>query len=220
MFGFEGLGSIYWHMVSKLLLAIQENFFAALDSAADGASCNRLACYYYRVRDGLGFNKTPAEYGAFPSDPYSHTPEHAGAQQPGMTGQVKEEILTRFGELGVRVIDGTVRIQPNLLRACEFLGESREFCFLDVHGNWEHLTVPADGLGFTWCQVPFVYILDDDSEVSLSVITADGVQRDFSQLELPTEESAAIFRRDGRLRQITVTFRSDMLLTDQVTEAD
>ena len=29
MFGFRGLGCIYWHMVSKLLLAVQENFFVA-----------------------------------------------------------------------------------------------------------------------------------------------------------------------------------------------
>ena len=27
MFGYEGLGCIYWHMVSKLLLAVQECFF-------------------------------------------------------------------------------------------------------------------------------------------------------------------------------------------------
>ena len=37
-----------------------------------------------------------------PTDPYSHTPGFAGVQQPGMTGQVKEEILTRWGELGLR----------------------------------------------------------------------------------------------------------------------
>jgi hypothetical protein len=215
MFGFEGLGCIHWHMVSKLLLAIQENFFAALDGGVNVTSRNRLAHYYYRVRDGIGFHKTPSEYGAFPADPYSHTPKHAGAQQPGMTGQVKEEILTRFGELGVRVVDGTVRIQPNLLRACEFLGEPREFRFLDVHGNWQHLTVPVNGLCFTWCQVPFVYKLDDDSEVSLSVIAADGTQHDFPHLELPAEDSAALFRRDGRVRQIAVTFSSEMLFTDQ-----
>ena len=101
MFGFEGLGCIYWHMVSKLLLAVQENFFAALEQGADDATCTHLGQLYYRVRKGIGFNKTPAEYGAFPTDPYSHTPKHAGARQPGMTGQVKEEILTRFGELGV-----------------------------------------------------------------------------------------------------------------------
>ncbi len=38
-------------------------------------------------------------YGAIPTDPYSHTPGFAGAQQPGMTGPVKEDIC-RLGELG------------------------------------------------------------------------------------------------------------------------
>ena len=102
MFGFEGLGCVYWHMVSKLLLAVQENFFAALTQGTDEETCNHLGRLYYRIRKGIGFNKTPDEYGAFPMDPYSHTPKHAGAKQPGMTGQVKEEVLTRFGELGVR----------------------------------------------------------------------------------------------------------------------
>ena len=82
--------------------------------------CQRLGGLYYRVREGIGFNKTPAEYGAFPTDPYSHTPGHGGAQQPGMTGQVKEEVLSRFGELGLRVAGGAVHFDPRLLRACEF----------------------------------------------------------------------------------------------------
>ena len=29
--------------------------------------------HYYDIREGIGFNKTPEEYGAFPSDPYSGT---------------------------------------------------------------------------------------------------------------------------------------------------
>ena len=124
MFGFEGLGCIYWHMVSKLLLAIQENFFAALEGNAGAEVCQRLGGLYYRVREGIGFNKTPAEYGAFPTDPYSHTPGHGGAQQPGMTGQVKEEVLSRFGELGLRVAGGEVRFDPRLLRAREFSSET------------------------------------------------------------------------------------------------
>ena len=64
--------------------------------------------YYFKIRSGLSASKTPKEYGAFPFDPYSHTPSHSGAQQPGMTGQVKEEILTRFGELGCFVNDGCI----------------------------------------------------------------------------------------------------------------
>ena len=159
MFGFEGLGSIYWHMVSKLLLTVQECYFNAVEVEADAVTCARLAEFYYRVRAGIGFNKTPAEYGAFPADPYSHTPGHIGAQQPGMTGQVKEEILARFGELGVRVVDGGVRFCPGLLRAREFTAETLPFRYLDVSRRWRELTVPAAGLAYTWCQVPLVYQL-------------------------------------------------------------
>ena len=56
----------------------------------------KLGQLYYDIRGGLSAAKTPEEYGAFPYDPYSHTPDNSGAQQPGMTGQVKEEIITRL----------------------------------------------------------------------------------------------------------------------------
>jgi len=72
MYGYEGLGSIYWHMVSKLLLAIQENVFAAIEQQAPKSLIGALADSYYLVRGGLSSDKTPGEYGAFPTDPYSH----------------------------------------------------------------------------------------------------------------------------------------------------
>ena len=76
----------------------------------------RLAAAYYDIRQGMGFNKAPDEYGAFPTDPYSHTPMGGGARQPGMTGQVKEEIITRWGELGVKLQQGVLCFAPTLLR--------------------------------------------------------------------------------------------------------
>jgi hypothetical protein len=211
MFGFEGLGCIYWHMVSKLLLAVQENYFAALAQHADAETCRRLGRVYYRVRDGLGFNKTPAEYGAFPTDPYSHTPGHGGARQPGMTGQVKEEVLTRFGELGLRIAGGTVRFDPRLLRAREFLPEPRRFRYVDVHDCWQEIGVPASGLAFTWCQVPIVYHLGTAGEPSLTVTLEDGSHRTLLQLSLPEDLSAEIFRRSGRVRQLTVELPDEVL---------
>ena len=45
MFGYEGLGCVYWHMISKLLLVVQENFFVALTKGADEDTCHRLANY-------------------------------------------------------------------------------------------------------------------------------------------------------------------------------
>jgi hypothetical protein len=211
MFGFEGLGCIYWHMVSKLLLVVQEVYFAALDQGAPAPTIRRLGELYYRVRAGLGFNKTPAEYGAFPTDPYSHTPGHGGASQPGMTGQVKEEVLTRYGELGVRVSDGRVRFQPALLRPQELLAEPREFRYLDVDGTWRVLKVPAGALAFTWCQVPVVHRLAGDRTRGLTLILANGETSHRPDAILTADESASLFRRSGRIRQVIVDLHPEQL---------
>ncbi|MFN3258527.1 MAG: hypothetical protein ACE37B_22825 [Ilumatobacter sp.] len=116
MYGYEGIGSVYWHMVAKLLLAVQETYWELEqhDEHHDDVA-PIVADAYRRIRAGLGYQKTPAEFGAIPTDCYSHTPSHAGAQQPGMTGQVKEEVLTRFGELGFHVADGRLRFAPGLI---------------------------------------------------------------------------------------------------------
>ncbi|MDJ0928569.1 MAG: hypothetical protein QNJ73_13105 [Gammaproteobacteria bacterium] len=214
MFGFEGLGCIYWHMVSKLMLAVQENFFAASGQDVDESGRRRLGQLYYQIRRGIGFNKTPAEYGAFPTDPYSHTPRHAGARQPGMTGQVKEEILCRFGELGVRVSYGAVRFQPDLLRAAEFAAESRQFRYLDIDDQWQTISVPADALAFTWCQVPIVYQLDDKAEPGIEIELRDDDALTVPELALPNEESQAVFERTGRVRRLTVSFGRNRLFVE------
>ena len=105
MFGFEGLGSIYWHMVSKLLLAVQENFFAALDNRRlPTALPPPVGELYYRIRAGHRLQQDAGGIRCISNRPlFAHAEDTAGAKQPGMTGQVKEEVLTRFGELGVRV---------------------------------------------------------------------------------------------------------------------
>jgi hypothetical protein len=214
MFGYEGLGSIYWHMVSKLLLAVAENFVAALEDGADETTLQKLGDLYYRVRKGIGFNKTPLEYGAFPVDPYSHTPKHAGARQPGMTGQVKEEILTRFIELGVRIDDGAVSIEPALLRRREFAAAARSFRYLDVDRNWQTLELPGASLAFTWCQVPFVYVLDNAAGPGLQIELDDGKTESFTNRALSRELSAHVFERTGRIRKVSVTVTADDLFGD------
>jgi hypothetical protein len=131
-----------------------------------------------------------------------------------MTGQVKEEILTRFGELGVRVSDGAVSFQPNLLRSREFLSTPRQLRYLDVADNWQTITVPAHGLAFSWCQVPIVYRLDDDADPELSITFDDGTQLTFRQLTLPAEESSELFRRSGRIRQLSLVLGTNLLFSE------
>jgi hypothetical protein len=213
MFGFEGLGSVYWHMVSKLLLALKENFYSAVAEEAEPELIQRLGALYYRVRGGIGFNKSPEEYGAFPCDPYSHTPKHAGAQQPGMTGQVKEEILSRFGELGIHVFKGEVTFKPSLLRSREFVSDEKPFRYLDVQNEWQQIPVPKSGIGFTWCQVPVVYELSNGIP-TLTLILSDGKQITSSELTLGGEYSHALFNRTGFIKQIHLTLNTRQLLSD------
>ncbi|MDX1545772.1 MAG: hypothetical protein R3247_02220 [Rhodothermales bacterium] len=201
-FGYEGLGSIYWHMVSKLALAVQETFLRAHAEGAGPGVLDRLAEAYYDVRAGLGVNKTPAEYGAFPMDPYSHTPGHAGAKQPGMTGQVKEDVLCRWGELGVLVQNGCIAFEPLLLRAGEFLAGPAPFRYTDALGHPRTLDLDAGTLAFTYCGVPVVYRLADARRLRLA--GADGTTTEVDAGTLSREISAEVFGRTGAVTQIEV----------------
>lgn len=195
-FAFEGLGSIYWHMVAKLQLAVQE-----CHARAAGTARSQLLAHYRAVRDGLGFRKTAEEYGAFPTDAYSHTPRHAGAQQPGMTGQVKEAILARLVELGAVVEAGRIRFRTDMLDRHE-CGAGGEFHYFDVHAVDRVVAVPPGGLAFTLCQVPVVYEPADAATVSLT--RADGSVEAHAGVELPKEASREVFLRTGTISAIRV----------------
>jgi hypothetical protein len=211
-YGYEGLGCIYWHMVAKLLLTVQENYFAAIES--DSAAADQLRELYYKVRSGLGFSKTPMQFGAFPIDAYSHTPKHTGAQQPGMTGQVKEEVLTRFGELGLRVQQGCLKFQPSLLRLDEFIIEPSSFEYFDRSGRPARLDLPTAALAFTYCQVPVVYQLTDGDE-SIHVTYEDGSDYSTPSLILDEQQTQAVMTRSSGVTQVHVRLRPDRLYAAQ-----
>jgi hypothetical protein len=208
MYGYEGIGSIYWHMVAKLLVAVQEAILEAQDEGATAAAIRSLVDAYWRVRAGLGFNKTAAEYGAFPTDPYSHTPAHAGAQQPGMTGQVKEELLTRLLETGVRVVDGEIRFDPILLRADELLPSAEKWQVSSIDEGWETLVVPPLSFGMTLCQVPMVVTRDAQTS-SIEVTFAGGTRREIEGLRVDRATSRRIFERSGDVARVTVHIPDD-----------
>jgi hypothetical protein len=205
MYAYEGLGSIYWHMVSKLLLAALENFQKGLEQNSDAATMGRLADCYFDIRSGIGFNKTPDNYGAFPTDPYSHTPGFAGAKQPGMTGQVKEEVIARLQELGVSVVNGSVTFNPFILRKSEFLSGSDTLVYFDTSGARKTLPLEAGQLGFTYCQVPVVYSLAEQTSIELSF--ADGSSQSISGNSIASELSMAIFDKKGTVSKIHVALQ-------------
>ena len=173
---YEGLGCIYWHMVSKLLLAVGE-VIQRTDMNTDTAT--ELVAHYMHIREGIGAHKSPEQYGAFPFDPYSHTPSMAGVQQPGMTGQVKEDIISRWFELGIQVEDGRIIIGPRILNP-------KDFC----QGH----------LSFTYCGVRFTYELVNQTGEELQ----EGVIMDNNKSVMSKEDSAHIFARDGHFKEITI----------------
>ncbi|MDH5626779.1 MAG: hypothetical protein OEY69_00655, partial [Candidatus Krumholzibacteria bacterium] len=206
MYGYEGIGCIYWHMVAKLLLAAQSVFETALRAGEDRALVEALRAHYYDIRGGLGFMKTPDEFGAFPLDPYSHTPGYGGARQPGMTGQVKEEILTRWGELGVYVDNGVIRFDPVLLREDEYLASDTRFAYVDAGGKEQSIKLHAGSLAFTLCEIPIVYSRGESALISVRY--ADGRADSVTGNALPAEVSALVFARSGVIQRIDVRVRA------------
>ncbi len=199
---YEGLGCIYWHMVSKLLLAVGEVIEVEREKtvslkekssfersglstlSVSGLSTNeRLVAHYLAIREGIGSHKQPNEYGAFPFDPYSHTPSMAGVQQPGMTGQVKEDIISRWFELGVSVQDGQITFAPLFLRASDFKDNE---------------------LHFTYCGTHITYRLNKPLQPKGYLVINSGAAK-----SLTKEQSAHIFARDGEITDITINLCVD-----------
>lgn len=208
-FGYEGLGSIYWHMVSKLQLAVQECCLSAIAKQEDEEVIGRLIAHYYEICEGIGVHKPPTVYGAFPTDPYSHTPGGKGAQQPGMTGQVKEDILSRWGELGVSVKAGKLCFDPSLLRKEEFLTTSEVFEYIDVKGKPQQLQLDQGSICFTYCQIPVVYGLD--SVNNLEVVYQDGTTKSFNHLCLDAAESDQVLGRTAEVSKIIIRVSTNSL---------
>jgi len=204
-FAYEGLGSIYWQMVSKLLLAVQETLLRARAQGEPSSTVQALIDVYYDIRSGLGFNKPPDVYGAFPTDPYSHTPAGQGAKQPGMTGQVKEDLLARMAELGAFVQQGVLFFDTLMLRESEFTSEESIFPYINVHGQEQSIELPPGSLAYTFCQVPIVAIRSDEDRVAIAY--SSGRERQVAGHCLDVEASGHVFRRDGQIGQITVYVR-------------
>lgn len=202
---YEGLGSIYWHMVSKLAVATQESFETAVSEEGFSEEALTLANHFQEIKAGIGANKSPVEYGSFPTDAYSHTPGFAGVQQPGMTGQVKEDFIARYGELGVRVIKGEIVFSPSLLRRTEFLKETKAWELPS-----ETVKLEKDQIGFTFGSVPIIYTLSEKKAIRIEYKNGD-TDKFENTSTLTKALSSKIFNRAGEISKIVVDIdRTDL----------
>ena len=208
-YGYEGLGSIYWHMVSKLQLAVLESCLKAINDNENEVIVGQLLEHYYEINEGIGVHKPPKLYGAFPTDPYSHTPAGKGAQQPGMTGQVKEDILSRFGELGIFIKKGHLIFHPCMLRAEEFLNEAKSFNYIAIDGKQKNLHLSKGELAFTYCQVPVVYAISNSN--SIEITYSNTKTQLLNSLSLDQSQSKDIFERNNNIAQLKVNIDATVL---------
>ncbi|MWC29149.1 hypothetical protein [Paenibacillus sp. MMS18-CY102] len=202
MYKYEGVGCIYWHQNSKFILGVQESFYAAKKAGEDANVRGQLKQAYYQLRSGLGFNKTPEAWGGFPIDPYSHTSYSGIAQQPGMTGQVKEDILARRGELGLSVHNGELTFDSEFILPNEILENEGKFDYIDVSGAQKQIALPSRSLAFTLCQIPVTYIFGSDTKIEIEY--SNGNTRTIGGTVIDAETSNGIFDRSGAINAVKV----------------
>ncbi len=195
---YEGLGCIYWHMVSKLVLAVEESYMKCLRNDPFSEDAKTLREYYYDFKDGIGIDKSPVVYGAFPTDAYSHTPGFAGVQQPGMTGQVKEDIISRFGELGVSVAEGGIHFNPKLVHEDELLEKETPWKLPN-----KTINLKKNQMGFTFCTVPIIYEKADFGEISVFYNNGDRYTFE-NAIRINGDISKSIFERESEIDKIIV----------------
>jgi len=201
MYKYEGLGCIYWHMVSKLLLATAEVIKSAGENGFTMEQLSPLLERFDDIKEGLGLHKPPALYGAFPVDPYSHTTGFSGVQQPGMTGQVKEDVITRFYELGVTVSNGEISFAPAMLKRNEFISGPHTWDF-SVGGEMQSEELASGSMAFTLCGVPVIYRLAEES--GIHVYPEHGDPELIPGNGLGAAWSRSLFRREKRVRKVVV----------------
>jgi hypothetical protein len=124
-----------------------------------------------------------------------------------MTGQVKEDLISRLGEMGVALEGGRLGFCPHLLIRAEFLTEPTIFRFYDLNGRECNLDLDPGTLAFTTCQVPVVAHASGPQRIEIS--PAIGCRRTVDGLTLDIETSAAIFERTGAVRRLDVFFGFD-----------
>jgi hypothetical protein len=191
-------------MVSKLLLAAQESYFKGVDDRTDPVVVGKLEDHYYEIKAGIGLNKSPELYGAFPTDAYSHTPGNAGVQQPGMTGLVKEDFISRMRELGVHIHQGQIVFQSSLLNPNELLDQGRVYEYFDLNGAEQQIALQKGQLGFTFCQVPVIYSTSNEDKISIALSNGERIL--ITGHVIGNEMSTRIFQRTGAITRIDVWF--------------
>ena len=65
-----------------------------------------------------------------------------------------------------------------------------------------------------WCQVPVVYQLKEDVDPFIHITWHDGAEQTLKELTLSVEQSAELFQRSNRIRQLTLVLGTGDLFSE------
>ena len=186
----------------------------AAAAGGPGAACTSASAPDSATR------RSVAEYGAFPTDPYSHTPARRRRQAAGhdRSGEGRDphpaSASSASGSRAARSASGRL-----CCGADEFLEQPAEFPLLRIDGRRTRpSTCPAGSLAFTCCQVPVIFRRTAGPARSGSLKTA---RRSNKQAILWTPGSAPTWRAMAASASRGGYSRADQLLaTARRPEAD
>ena len=121
-----------------------------------------------------------------------------------MTGQVKEDILSRFAELGVQIKDSTLSFGLDLFDRDELLESGGEFTYCNVEGEFKTEPVPGGGFAYTLFQVPIIYQAGDSDLIVVTL--SDGSEVKFEGTSIDQATSEKLFSRVGEVEKISCSF--------------
>ena len=129
-----------------------------------------------------------------------------------MTGQVKEEILTRFGELGCFVKKGEIHFNPKLLRTSEFLVKTENFFYTNTNNKDCQIKVEKNQLAFTYCQVAIIYELSKRDKWLIEYFEKSGKIKKIENNTLNFKLSKQIFERKNNIEFLKLYIPKQFLL--------
>ena len=113
---------------------------------------------------------------------------------------MKEDILSRFVELGVQVQEGRLVFLPGMVAEAEFLTAPSTFHALGLDGAQHSLPLEPGTPAFTLCQVPVV--VHRSGPRGLRITHGDGTTRNQPGLSLDASTSRSLFERTGAVQRL------------------
>ena len=107
------------------------------------------------------------------------------------------------------VEEGKIVFNPGLLRKSEFLITPEIYQYVSVQNQNNEIALGINSLAFTFCQVPFIYHIADESLVT--VTNENNVSTQLQGLTIDAATSNEIFNRTGLVKQVDVYLNPRLL---------